>query len=583
MAAMNEDTLDGHHDGAGDSNESQDTGAVTVDDDYVSAVCNHAIREDDKCHSGCEGCRAEANSGRLCSMTVRCKQCKDLSADAFAAIIKSRERNRRKLEKKRARQELQSGSTPSSPAPKSARFASRAVSESPTKDAATGDAVDLSRRRSPRAHPKPSPTPRSSLSTFMTPADATFNKCVAAKVHLISFCQEHGLDPDTPRVAASSAIMMDTPLQAVSGMAAVMRKKFLQFLEEEKRQHEPTASTSKAGVFVSSTPIPKVPGTVIRKVIRETQAKKQNASTSSASASKPPLSDSSTESASEDEDVDVPVVFTRDLPTPPRLDQSFDAPPVDPTPHTESPMLRQMLQFLGSYVDGIEAVPVPSARASGIRSMLQAPIEGSDRYCLTTSPCSKACVEQRQQELLKAPAKEYMRVTTSEVLKVKQAAYAAGDKVWSLESPPPPEGFAPWLPTLERNHKVPLCYNDVCSLETTARVGQKVASDLEITLCGLTKYLAPVAQDPMAQQIHQHLASCTRDIIKSFASLSTSLFQVRRDLVLSASGLPATERKLLRYSPYVGAESLFDPVMLSELCETARKHKQDEALQRSFQ
>ena len=168
------------------------------------------------------------------------------------------------------------------------------------------------------------------------------------------------------------------------------------------------------------------------------------------------------------------------------------------------------------------------------------------------------------------------------MLRVKTAAYTPGDKTWGIVAPPLPSSFHPWLPTIDRNHKCGISYNDVCSLETTARVGQKTAGDAESALVALTSFLAPLAGNQMVQQLHQFIAGSMRDSIKLFAMLSTSMFQLRRDLALAHSNFTPDERRVLRFSEYVNSEHLFEPELLTNLCEAARKRAADTALTRSL-
>ena len=154
------------------------------------------------------------------------------------------------------------------------------------------------------------------------------------------------------------------------------------------------------------------------------------------------------------------------------MDQSFDGASIDTAVPPEPPMLRQMYEHIGRCVDGVQAIALPSPNDSMIRSSLQPLSASTSRLALTTSPCTKACITKRQSELQKAnKSKEYLRVTASEALRVKSASYAPGDNFWGITAPAVPAGFQSWLPTVDRNHKVPFMYNDVCSMETTARLG----------------------------------------------------------------------------------------------------------------
>ena len=94
----------------------------------------------------------------------------------------------------------------------------------------------------------------------------------------------------------------------------------------------------------------------------------------------------------------VPVAFMIDLrcPTPAPMDQSFDeALLVDSAiPQTEPPMLKQIYEYIGKYVERVEAVSLPSPGDALIHSSLQPLSAATSRPALT-----KACITKCHTEL----------------------------------------------------------------------------------------------------------------------------------------------------------------------------------------
>ena len=582
---------------------------IQIDSDYVCPLCNHHVRPDDP-HEACEACRASKNAGKLCTLTVRCKQCSHLSAAQFRQLLKRREQNKKKLAAKHELKRSRTASAPSSPiATKQPRRSSprattpknlKALMKSPAKSASKKKLKSSVEENTP-------PDNDDDASTTFSPDVATYHTLEAANIHMEQYCAAHHLHDGTIAAARSSDAAKNISLAQLSEICAatVPSSSGLTTVKLTLNKNPDQQSSSSDGKQVVTLPNPDKMKQVVDDAVKKARRFRaiysdesgDEDSTLSDSGDEQPAKrdvviESSSESACSDlpmKATKVPVAFMRDLrcPTPAPMDQSFDGASVDTSVPPEPPMLRQMYEHIGRCVDGVQAVALPSPHDSMIRSSLQPLTASTSRLALTTSPCTKACITKRQEELRNSlrvnKPKEYLRVTSSEALRVKSASYAPGDNFWGISAPAIPAGFHPWLPTVDRNHKVPFMYNDVCSMETTARLGLKAAGDLESALVALSSYMAPHKDDPMAQQLYQFFGSATCDVIKSFSSVSTSLYQARRDLVLSASSFDAAEQEALRFSQYHDNEFLLAPALLNQTVEKARQRVQDEALRRSVQ
>lgn len=254
-------------------------------------------------------------------------------------------------------------------------------------------------------------------------------------------------------------------------------------------------------------------------------------------------------------------------------------------PALEATSLRDMFQLINDSLPEVFAVPLPSSRDTTIRSALQTPAVMNERLCLTTSPCIAACVQKRQQELKdqadRGNAKDYLRISSSDVLKVKMAIHTPGDSVWPIDAPPLPHGFSPWLPTMDKNSKVALTYHDVCNLESMLRCCQKGTGDVEAALSTVTTFMDESA-DPMLARLFNFIGASITNLMKLQTAGATALFQVRRDLALASSTFNTDERRQLRFSPYVGATALFSPDLLTQLCIKARERVDDERRHQSW-
>ena len=298
---------------------------------------------------------------------------------------------------------------------------------------------------------------------------ASLNVLLRSSIPVGPFCHARKYHADTSRVA-SRPEMANVPLAQVSEMCfhAQRQAESLQQFHAAQLQLKPPVQTSQlpttAGVFalpqplqpsttrVTSTPAmpapaaPKAPppaaATLASKAAAKrasltiTKVKKEPQASTSSAANVFHVSDSEEDvfddtipydSHAESSDSvqiiepDVGMVPLRDLqpPQPLCFDQSFDAPSLDHDATEDSPALREMFKFIGDTVQDVDAVPAPNARGASIRSALQATRSRQDILCLTTSNCSRQCVERRQQELkqseARGQAKDYMRVTSSDV------------------------------------------------------------------------------------------------------------------------------------------------------------------------
>ena len=273
--------------------------------------------------------------------------------------------------------------------------------------------------------------------------------------------------------------------------------------------------------------------------------------------------------------------------TPVCADRSFDG---DPFGQGGSTMLdlRRAYKIIADAVPSVEARPTASSSgASSLRSALQRSVEPHVHVGLTTPPLLKDCVEARQRELKQAEhdskAKELTRMTNSEALKVTTHMYVPGDTVWGIRAPPLNEGFQPWLPLVDKQHRVSMSYNDAMNVESLARVLQRNGAIIQSTLVALSPFLEPYEDDDSCSMLHSLLGSLVRDNVKLSTDLATRMFQLRRDTVLTKATFDVEEIKQLRYSSYTDLSQLFDPTLLVSVRDAARKRVQDKALQCSMQ
>ena len=585
---------------------------IQIDDDYVCPLCNYHVRPDDP-HEACEACRAAKNAGKLCTLTVRCKQCSHLSAAQFRQLLKRREQNKKKLAAKHELKRSRTASAPSSPiASKQPRRSSPRATTPKSLKAMKSPAKSASKKRSKSSVEENTPPDNDDdASVTFSPDVATYHTLEAANIHMEQYCAAHQLHDGTIAAARSSEAAKNIALAQLSEIcSAAVPSSSSSGLTTVKLtlqkpvgpdQQESSSSNKQTVTLPKPDKMKEIVDTAVKKARRfhdiySDDSGEEDSTLSDSgdeqTAKQDVVIDSSSESACSDppaKTTKVPIAFMRDLrcPTPAPMDQSFDGASIDTAVPPEPPMLRQMYEYIGKSVEGVQAVALPSPSDSMIRSSLQPLSASTSRLALTTSPCTKACITKRQSELQNSlrvnKPKEYLRVTASDALRVKSASYSPGDNFWGITAPPIPAGFQSWLPTVDRNHKVPFMYNDVCSMETTARLGLKAAGDLESALVALASYMTPYKDDAMAQQLYQFFGSATRDVIKSFSSVSTSLYQARRDLVLSASSFDDAEQETLRFSQYHDNEFLLAPDLLNQTVEKARQRVQDEALRRSVQ
>ena len=398
----------------------------------------------------------------------------------------------------------------------------------------------------------PNPQYRPTAQFVVNTETASMNVLLRASVPVANFCSIRNYHHDTMRVASQPG-MIDASLKQISDMCANAQRQ----AEEMQKFHAsqlvlrppvPSSSLPLApGVFtVPTATVPRPPAPVtITRIPRPTATNSKAPVVSQEPTTETIESDNDTgddtfpydaNGSSDsvqiiDPNNDVDVVPLRELQAPKlSFDQSFDAPSLDDNAPASNPALRNMFKFIGDTVTDVDAVPVPIPRSNGIRSGLQAPRQDSDMLCLTTSACTRQCLEERQQELkkteIRGQSKDFLRVTRSEVLKVKTTAYTPGDSTWSLSAPPLPPNCHPGLPTIARNHQwYAIAYNDVYSLESTARTGLKTAGDAESALIALTSFLAPIAHEPMVHQLHQFVAGSLRDSISCSLPLAPAFIK----------------------------------------------------------
>ena len=274
--------------------------------------------------------------------------------------------------------------------------------------------------------------------------------------------------------------------------------------------------------------------------------------------------------------------------TPPCDDRSFDDDPTADGSSAPTLDLKKLYEIIAESVPDVQAEPVQSYHAStSIRSALQGESTVQPRVGLTTQKTLKDCVVSRQLELKHAQnnnkSKELTRQTNSDILRVKSQMYEPGDTTWSIKAPPCNEGYQPWLPLIDRNHLVPLSYNDAMNVETIARVLQKNGALIESTLLALAPFLDQCKDDGVCGQLHILLGALVRDNMKMSTDIATRFFQLRRDLILSKSSFEKEEISALRYSPYTDSPCLFPKTDLEHARDETRKKGQDAALRKALQ
>ena len=251
--------------------------------------------------------------------------------------------------------------------------------------------------------------------------------------------------------------------------------------------------------------------------------------------------------------------------------QQFYGPPLDNLDTVDDVKHNDMMKYIAQLVTDVKAVKVPPSPYNTKA--------GQPRLSLTTSPFSIQCVQDRHDEFTSAQARghdlPYKQFTNTIALKVRTAPYTAVDDEWPVEAPPSPPGFSKWLPDMSKDHAVSMAYNDVRTLETTSRMGQKIAGDADSALEALTSMLPPI---PMAQELHNFVKGAVQDTIKLYSYMSTSLYQIRRDVSLTSSNFNDRERLQLRNSSYLGGDNLFDTDLLTCLSAAAAQRTEEAEL-----
>ena len=587
-----------------------------------SETCKHPLRIGDP-HPICEGCRrARFGADSLCTPTNRCFFCQDLSEEQFAELIRVRERNEHKNSLKR---KMKSVSLPSSPQPSAPFVDDNAAPADLSLKTPLPDEVQLQVKSEPRMETSVDDV-KNAMDEIRAQAEAaltvdferaSYNQLLHTGRDAVKFCSDRNLHVSTLRWAISSSQLLQQPLVEISRMvmasdtAAVAATK--QSCASSALASVPDPATE---IAVRKSPrLPKPSAAVSTATVSNKVAKKATApvvlqkspsfkletkriktapsatrSKSSAVVTPSRSSSSSASSVLEDplpRDSQEQLLGDIRAITPVCADRSFDG---DPLGQGGSTMLdlRRAYELIAEAVPSVETRPTTSSSsAPALRSALQGSVDAHVRVGLTTQPLLKDCVEARQRELKQAEldrkAKELSRMTNSEALKVKTHMYVPGDDVWGIKAPPLNEGFQPWLPLVDKQHRVSMSYNDTMNVESLARVLQRNGAIIESTLLALSPFLEPFEDNDDCSMLHSLLGSLVRDNVKLSTDLATRMFQLRRDTVLAKATFDEEEVKQLRYSQYTDLTQLFDPALLVSVRDAARKRVQDKALQRSMQ
>ena len=521
-------------------------------------VCKHPPRAGDP-HPICEGCRkARFGAESLCTLDKRCRDCIHLSEEEFNALLLVRERNELKNKQKAQRKmrKAQSVSAPVSPAPSASSNVSMAV------DLSSSSAAVSVKPEVPLAAPFDPNDVKVVMDDIKAQAEAalatdfenaTYNQLLCTGRDIVKFCEDRRLHVSTVRWAFANSQLMHRPLIEVSQICEA----------SDRAAREATAKTVASTGLTDPdkapplTPVRKSPRAHVRSrmvssSVSGSAAKRASAPVVLRKSSKFKLEtkripaargaagdvgrsvlhssareSSATSSASEDP-------FPRDSQeqslsdihpmTPWGADRSFDG---DPFAQGQTGMLdlRKVYEDIAFTVPDIEAKPVDGSMASSsLRSALQGSVESRSHLGLTTQPFLKQCVQARQEELKKAEgdgkAKALTRMTNSDVLRVKTHMYVPGDDVWSIKAPPLNEGFQPWLPMVDKQHRISLSYNDAMNVESLARVLQKNGAIIESALLTLSSYLEGFQDDDSCAQFHSLLGSLVRDKLLNCRQIS---------------------------------------------------------------
>ena len=515
-----------------------------------SDKCNHDQRPDDP-HPSCEGCRKLRHGvDSLCTLDNRCSFCAHLSKEQFEVLLKRREQNKHKNDLRQKRKTMsRSASLPASPlarhtsVPKTTPLdlSGSVVKDKPAPTASTAKGEDSASFLS-------SLHAQAAAALELDFEKATYNQLFYVGINAVEYCKERQFHSSTIRITTANPQYMDMPLREVSRFC---------FASDDAADYKVTSAlvpTATATQSVASSSVTTVPETPVKSPTTRSKTSlslpKNRISPKSAKKSTKPVvitkpkwfstetkfipregSDKKPVLLDDDDDVTVSAITSppssarsspeeplsrRDVTsqslrelramTPMCVDRSFDDDPTADGSSAPTLDLKKLYEIIAESVPEVQAAPVqPYHTSTSIRSALQGESTVQPRVGLTTQPTLKNCVVSRQLELKHAQnnnkAKELTRQTNSEILRVKSHMYEPGDATWSIKAPPCNEGFQPWLPLLDRNHAVPLSYNDAINVETIARVLQKNGALIESTLMALAPFLDQHKNDPVCGQL----------------------------------------------------------------------------------
>ena len=611
-----------------------------------NTTCNHEPRPGDP-HPICEGCKkSRFGAQSLCTFERRCEHCVNMSDEEFQQLLTARQKNENKL---RARQIAKASKNKALSRARSLPCSPAASKSSPSLvDLDSGEPLPTLPGQStspPDVAEMLRQIQRKAVDDLGANLEiASYNMLQQAGQDAIQYCMQRSLHPSTLRWAISDAKMLDKPLREVSKLCSSVDQAALKSVGSAQatgsvpgdiyneagtstidssttsappatKNADMTSPSTRSSLRLASVSSTSASATVSQvkvapktlKSLKASACKAASATATLASLQEPvqqplfeqlpdvgdPSLNSSTDTASSVGSFVPPDLHTQRLRdvrpmTPLSLDKSFDENPIDVEQAAQPLNLRAVYSYIGSVVQGVDAVPVqPASQIRHIRSALQ-PDTSEHVYVALTTPASiRNCIVGRQTELRdqqkNGKAKELQRVTNSDILRVKANMYTPGDDIWPLQAPPLPDGFNPWMPLLDRQSKVSISYNDVCNMESIARLGSHNSGQLESALVALAPFLKRNKDNADCQQLYDLLGTLIRDNMKISTDLATKFFQLRRDLALANSSFEDDDRRELRFSSYTDSPFLFCPERLESLREAARKRATDAALQRSLQ
>ena len=238
--------------------------------------------------------------------------------------------------------------------------------------------------------------------------------------------------------------------------------------------------------------------------------------------------------------------------------------------------VRAIIQYVASH-SPVDALAPKTVKE--IRSSSQQPLAKLPKLCLTTADVVRSAVEARDEQFRllheehRLPA--YGRIANLSRMKVHTTSYTPADRVFPLDPPPMSPEFGDWLPNPARNSSVVVTMSDLEHLESLARSGTVIGSNLDSAIFALSRHHAPENPSLMYNELVDWIAVLIRDTVKASTSLATACMQMRREWSLQASKFNDQEKAALRLQPTLNAERLFDADKVWATIDQARRRTTD--------